>query len=218
MSPSRSTPTPRDHIAEADGIINQAAPSTTETSIAGRVGHQYEMRQRREGHEGTQGTRRTGHGEQDGAGTQTDKPQRAQSHGLTMERKRRMFNRRCPSRLHEQLATRGEPERNFSVKQTAHVKPPRGKDRGCRARSVVGARKCGRAEQTLLGMSIVRVEHGELLLQYEKDRNRKFDSCMCFELTVGGRCRHNVGHLVRWSEAFDAGVLRRLLRRLSVVR
>lgn len=53
-------------------------------------------------------------------------------------------------------------------------------------------------------MSIVRVEHSELLLQYEKDRNRKFDSCMCFELTVGGRCRHNVGHLVRWSEAFDA--------------
>lgn len=36
-----------------------------------------------------------------------------------MERKRRMFKRRCPSRLHEQLATRGEPERNFSVKQTA---------------------------------------------------------------------------------------------------
>lgn len=59
--------------AKADRIINQAAPSTTETSIAGRVRHQYEMRQRREGRKGTQGTGRTGHGEQDGAGTQTDK-------------------------------------------------------------------------------------------------------------------------------------------------
>lgn len=31
------------------------------------------MHQRREGRKGTQGTGRTGHGEQDGAGTQTDK-------------------------------------------------------------------------------------------------------------------------------------------------